>query len=351
VSIYNNDPTVQGAIHKYIASLEYDKEKFSPNGDGVDDELKISYEVTNGSIIVSLYETFLNNLQFWVIDQNGEKWVQIKNRPFLEMGPDSFSWDGKDAQGNYVLPDGDWSIAVSTQATFVNNGQPVYVEDSYYIPNSSFMIENSTVPSLPVLQAFVLPMEPGVGKSMDVGLYINNAKNIKSMQFKLYMPGAGDIVQYMGYEKGEFMLKDEPLTLFSTDYEKDKDMFDINIQRPLDGVSGEGWVLHLKFLAKDVNYFDIQFKDLNISMIDDSMKEVKTKGFYKNSEISVYKNAYELGDINKDGKVNDEDMKLMIDSMNSKDGDSNYNWRCDLNYDKVVNVDDFAIFSKYYSKH
>lgn len=351
VCIYNNNPAVQGAVNKYIGSLEYDKTKFSPNGDGVDDEIKISYEVTNGSIMVSLYENFLNNLQFWVIDQNYERWVLIKNRPFLEIGPDSFTWDGKDTQGNYVLPDGDWSIAVSTQATFVSNNQVVYLEDGYEIPNSAFAVESSTIPSLPTLQAYILPLEPGVGKPLDVGIYIHNAKNVKSMQFKINMPGSGDIVQYMGYEKGDFMLKDEPMTLFTLDFEKDKDLFDVNIQRPLDGVSGDGWLLHLKFLAKDVNYFDIQFSNLNISMVDDSMKEVKAKGFYKNSEVSIYKDAFEIADINRDGKVNDDDLKLMIASMNSKDGDTNYNWRCDLNYDKIINMEDLAIFSKYYSKH
>lgn len=350
ICVYNNNPTVQGAVNTYAGYVNIEKAAISPNGDGVDDVLKVNYEVTNGSIFVQYYENFLLNLQFWVVDQNYERWLMIKQEPFLEIGPHSFEWDGKDASGKYILPDGDWSMVITCDARIVSNQRLVTLTDSYEVKNTSFSVTNSPVPSLPVLSAFVTPMEPGVGQQFQVGVHIRNARNVKSIQFKMKMPGFSDIAQYMGYEKGDFIIKDEPMTLYSAEYDKEKDQFTVDIQRPLDGVSGDGWVLNLKFMAKDVNYFDIQFSDLNISMLDDTMKEVKTKAFYRNAEISIFKDSYEQADINRDGKVNDADLKLMIDSMDSKDGDGRYNWRCDLNFDRLINMDDMSIFSRYFKK-
>jgi minor extracellular serine protease Vpr len=350
ICVYNNNPTIQGATNTYAGYVNYEKAEISPNGDGTDDVLKVKYEVTNGSIFVQYYENFLLNLQFWVVDQNYERWVMIKQEGFLEIGPHSFEWDGKDVNGNYVLPDGDWSMVITCDARIVSNRQLVTLTDYYEVKNTTFAITNSPVQSLPVLSAFITPMEPGVGQQFQVGVHIKNAKNVKSIQFKMKMPGFSDIAQYMGYEKGDFIIKDEPMTLFTSEYDKEKDQFTVDIQRPLDGVTGDGWVLNLKFLAKDANYFDIQFFDLNISMINDSMKEVKTKAFYKNSEISIYKDSFEQADINRDGKIDDADLRLMMESLGSVDGDNRYNWRCDLNFDKAVNMDDMSLFSKQYKK-
>jgi hypothetical protein len=356
VCVYNADPAVQGLKNTYVGYIDYgENAKFTPNGDGVDDQLVINYEVTNGSILYgAYYNNFLNNMNMWVIDQNSEKWTLIKSEPFLELGPQSFAWDGKDQNGNYILPDGEWSLSVSCSAFLPNMQKRVYEWvpdfDGFDLTNTEFEVQQSTIPPMPTLQAFILPMEPGLGKPFDVGIYIKNATNIKSMQFKVKMPGASDIVQYMGFEKGDFMTQNEALVLFTADFDKEKDTFTVDIQRPLDGVSGNGWILNLKFLAKEANFFDVQFSDLNISIIDDNMKEVKTKAFYKNSEISIYKESFEIADINKDGEVNDDDLKIILNAMDSVDGDERYNWRCDLNYDKLVNMEDMSIFSRYYKQ-
>jgi len=357
VCVYNNDPTIQGANSTYVSNFEFENTTITPNGDGDNDSLSVKYEVIGGSVEYgSYYSDYLYNLKLYVIDQNSEKWVLIKKEPFLELGPQSFVWDGKDADGNYILPDGDWSLSMTCQAQFIdyNRRMLVNVEDwpggMFDLGNTSFSIEKSVVPPLPTLYAYVKPTEPGVGQVFEVGVYVKNATNMKSMQFKIKMPGASDVAQYMGYSKGDFMTKDEPLTLFSSEYDKDKEQITVDVQRPLDGVTGEGWVLNLKFMAKEMNYFDIQFSDVNLSMVNDTMKEVKAKAFFKNAEISIFKDAFDVADFNHDMKVNEEDLKILLDCMGSRDGDGKYNWRCDLNYDLKIDMEDYAIFSKSYSK-
>ncbi len=357
VCVYNNDPMIQGANSTYVSNFEFENTTFTPNDDGDSDTINVKYEVVGGSVeYASYFGNFLYNLKFYVIDQNSEKWVLIKSEPYLELGPQSLTWDGKDANGNFVLPDGDWKLSMTCQATLIDTSRMVYVnvEDwpgaMFDLDNTTFTIDKSPVPPLPTLYAFVKPTEPGVGQMFEVGVYIKNATNIKSMQFKVIMPGASDVVQYMGYSKGDFMTKNEPMALYSCEYDRDKDQLTIDIQRAVDGVSGEGWVLDLKFMAKEMNFFDVQFSDVNMSMLGDTMKEVKTKAFFKNAEISVFKEAFDPTDFNHDTKINDEDLKILLDCMDSKDGDGRYNWRCDLNYDLVINIEDYAIFSKSYSK-
>ncbi|NTU61730.1 MAG: hypothetical protein HGA95_05370, partial [Caldiserica bacterium] len=167
---------------------------------------------------------------------------------------------------------------------------------------------------------------------------------------KIHMPGASSVVQYMGFVKGDFMIKDEPMTLVDVEFDKEKELFDVNLQRPLDGVTGDGWLLKLKFMAKESNYFDIRFSDMLMSAIDDKGKEVKTKAFYKNGEISILNQAYDVADFNRDSKVDDADLKIIMTTLDSTDGDGRYNWRCDLNYDLKITTDDIAIFSRSYRK-
>ncbi len=249
------------------------------------------------------------------------------------------------------LPDGEWYIGVRALCFFPNEDMTKLIQDFIGFPlDVTFSVEQSTLPPLPLLTAHVLPLEPGMGQIFEVGLYLKHAKDIKSVSFKMSIPGGSSIVQYMGYEKGEFLIKDEPLALFATEYDKDKETFDVSIQRPLDGVSGEGYILKLKFMAKDSNYFDLRFSDLVLSMVGENGKEVKSKAFYKNSEVSIMNKAYDPADFNRDEKVDDSDLKILMKSIGSKDGEERYNWRCDLNYDRSVDVNDYSIFAKSYSK-
>ena len=355
ICIYNFDPRVGGQNNTFASNIQMDKSKFSPNGDGVDDTLEISYEVTNGSwawyYLPPLWLNYGEMLTFVALDANGEPWSVIHTEEEFELGPGKFVWDGKDENGNYALPDGDWTIAVAALCYVVNEEQTAIVPAmlGFEMP-VTFTIEGSKLPPVPTISAYVLPIEPGVGQTFEVGIYLRNAKDVKSVQFKMNMPGASEVVQYMGYEKGDFMTKEEPLTLCSAEYDKDKELMDISVQRPLDGVTGDGWVIKLKFMAKSSNYFDIQFSDLIMSMVDETGKETKSKAFFKNGEVAISPNAIDPADFNLDGKVNDTDLKIIQKALGSKDGDDNYNWRCDLNYDGKIDIADFAIFSKSY-KH
>lgn len=350
ICLYSQNSTSPGVENTYINNVEISDPVISPNGDGVDETLEGTYEVTCGNFEYESFDNYLQRSQLWAIDVNQDEWVLIREEPFLEMGPQKFTWDGKDPSGNYVLPDGDWTFKIFAPCHFVSDGKAVSSYLSSLIDDSQFTVEKSVVPTPPTLSMIINPFEPGVGQTFEVAVYLNGAKNVKSVEFYLTIPSSSQLATYMGYEKGDFMLKDDPKAAFSVSHDKDKETVYVSIQRVLDGVSGDGCLVKLKFIALETNFFDAKFSDITLTRINESEKEVDVKCFYRDGEISIYPKAYSVADFNKDEKVDEKDYKIILTCLGAKDGDPNYNWRYDLNFDRVIDFNDLSIFSQYYKK-
>ena len=52
--------------------------------------------------------------------------------------------------------------------------------------------------------------------------------------------------------------------------------------------------------------------------------------FYQNSSIGLI--------FNRDGAVDDVDLEIIEGTLGLSDGEQGFNWRCDLNYDKKVDM-------------
>jgi subtilisin family serine protease len=353
VCIYNYVPAIGGSGNTFVSDLRFDKTKFTPNGDGIDDEMEISFDATNGSWVwyyfPPLYLNWGQTLCFWATDSNNERWALIKVFDFYELGPYKFKWDGKDAYGRYILPDGDWKVEVGALCTIANERfTKLYDSMIYHQTPASFEIEQSTIPPLPTITAYTIPIEPGVGQDFEIGLHIRHAKDVKGVKLHLSMPGASKIMQYVGYEKTEFVTEEK--SSYSVEYDKEKEQAYLNIVRESELLSGDGWLVKFKFFAIDSNIFDLNIEGLEITIIDDKGEEMKTKAFVKNNEASIFLKSYDPCDFNRDGKIDDADNGIIRKSLGSKDGDPNYNWRCDLNFDRTVNIEDYAIFCRAYNK-
>ena len=100
VCIYGSDPETGGAGNGIIKDLKTSGCFLSPNGDGVDDTIDFSYDVTNCSWTCDYsIPCWLNQgkmLQFWAKSQANEKWSLIHVEEEFEAGPGKFTWDGKD---------------------------------------------------------------------------------------------------------------------------------------------------------------------------------------------------------------------------------------------------------------
>ncbi len=372
VCIYNNIPSVQGVSNTYASHLEYANlgrpPTLTPNGDGITDGMKVNYTLTNGSFNQWLigrsywpyYNNFCNGMSFSIRDYNGDSWGIIHTQSVVELGEHEFSWDGLGSDGEYMLPNGEWYLGLETVDVDADYsaGRLIDVPVSLTLFKNPFQVADSVVAPLPTISAYALPSSPGKGSEFMLGIYVEHATNLKSIQFNLVLPGLADLAEYQGYELGDFMQRDvgyvsqsatssKWTVLGTVQHEEKSDKIWIDIQRPHDGVSGEGWLLFIKLLPKVSNFLDVSFENLRVSFVNEETSREELKlAFYNTASITIEDKFYEPADFNQDGKVNQDDLDIISEALGSKKGDEAFNWRCDLNRDRIIDMKDMAEFAK-----
>ncbi|MBP7733379.1 MAG: S8 family serine peptidase [Caldisericia bacterium] len=350
VCVYNNDYSLGGLNNKFITNLDLNRQNFSPNNDGKDDKVEISYEVTNGSLYFGYTLPCFKNdgeaLCFWVTDENNEPWACIKVIDYFELGPGKFTWDGCDWLGHEVLPDGKWGLGVSVRCQYLNKKNRVETGFLGYDNLTSVGISGSSVSPPSSISTYVMPLEPGVGQEFKVGFYLSTKNDVRDISFDIDIPGWASSLNYAGYVKGDLTSDQEDKANYDIEYDKDTEKIHVSISKGDLGITGEGWLLYLKFEALEQNYIDFRIANLKLMTPSKSGKLVKTRGFSRGADVQIRKQAFNPADFNLDARVDDVDFQIIKNSMGSKDGQSAYNWRCDLNYDHTISIDDLAIFTK-----
>ena len=352
ICVYKGSPEQNGARNCIVSDLEIDGTTISPDGDGINDNLKISYDVVNGSWDArsGIWQNEGKMISFWVKDQNLDDWSLIHVEEEFEPGFGSFDWDGRDIDGNLVLPNGQWTIGVSALSVVQKSDKTF---DEKYIGTVlpvEFEMKNSPIKPPPTVCAFPMPIEPAIGQDFNLALMISYAQNVSSIQFKLRIPLINDIADYLGFFETKLAGSESSQSLSAVDFDKTTETFSVSYQLHGDSVNDNAIFLKLKFRAKTANTLDMYFSNLTIAALDGFNKETKIKSFYSNSELSVLPTSFIPADFNRDGRVDDNDMEVIVAVLGSVDGDDRYNWRCDLNYDLKITTDDIAIFSKSYRK-
>lgn len=353
ICVYNSDPKSGGENNSFITNLKFSKSVISPDGDGIDDTIEVTYDVTNGTWDWQwdppLWNNYGNMLVFYALDNDGQSWSIIHVEEKFELGPGKFTWDGRDISGEIILPDGEWNTAIAALCIFPDKKGEKLIQDyiGFEMP-TTFAMSGSPAPAPPTLSVISNPYEPAIGQPFSVSVYLTGAKDVKSLQFKLTIPGGNDLVSYTGFAKGDFIVKDEPMAVATVDYSDKTEQFTIDFERPINGVTGDGLVLTLNFIAKEANFMDLKFSDVVMNTIDKTGKPVKSRVMTKNGEVAILQKPVNPADVNRDGVVDAKDLAIMKTSIGTQDGQPGYNWRCDLNFDHYVNMEDFALFSKSY---
>ncbi|NTU61517.1 MAG: hypothetical protein HGA95_04250 [Caldiserica bacterium] len=350
ICVYKGSPEQNGIRNCIVGEMEIDGTTISPDGDGINDNLKISYDVVNGmwDAQSGIWQNQGKMLSFWVKDQNLDDWSLVHVEEEFEPGFGSFNWDGRDIDGNLVLPNGQWMIGVSALGMVAKSDKTF--EEKYIgsVLPVSFEMKGSPVKPPPTVCAFPIPIEPAIGEDFYLALQISYAQDVSSVQLKLKIPFINDVADYLGFFETKLGGSENSQPLSSVDFDEKTESFSVSYQRQGDSVNGNAIFLKLKFRAKAANMLDMSFSNLSVAMLDEYDKEVKTKSFYVNSEFFVLPKSFSPADFNRDGSVDDNDMEIIVAVLGSVDGDGRYNWRCDLNYDHAVNNEDFAIFARSY---
>ncbi|MCK5744425.1 MAG: S8 family serine peptidase, partial [Caldisericia bacterium] len=364
VCVYNNNPSAQGINNSYASFIEYttldSPPTLTPNSDGIDDGFyDIAFTLTNGTYNGYLakfryqpyYYNYANGVSFMIKDYNEKTWQKIFSESVLELGEHDFSWDGLGPDGEYLLPDGEWylGMGIYDNVDYDMGSRSVITEErEFTFFKKPFQVEDSVVPPLPLVSAYPIPSTPGKGNEFELGIYIQHATNIKSIQFQILLPGLSDIAEWRGGKLGEFMLRDtsnRPLT--TIEHEEGSDKIWVDIQRDFDGVSGEGWLAYIRLLPTASNYLDVSFENLNISYInEETMKEEYKFAFYKTTSITIEREFYNPADFNHDKRIDEDDLDILTNSLGSTRGEDRFNWRCDLDFNGIIDMNDMAIFAQ-----
>ncbi|MFA5571079.1 MAG: Ig-like domain-containing protein, partial [Sphaerochaetaceae bacterium] len=154
------------AQHYAIDNVSMQPNPFSPNGDGIRDELTISFYLNNsGPVNISVEQvTPMSVLYSTTIDGHS--------------GLNHFTWDGKDGLGT-VLPDGKYALRIE------------FYTASYYLDDG--IIINTTPPEIEMISSSPNPFSPNGDGYQDVHTVKYRVKNSN--------------VQYLGLIKVDFAAK------------------------------------------------------------------------------------------------------------------------------------------------
>lgn len=139
-----------------LTDLYVSLSSFSPNGDGIDDTVKVSYRLTKESE-VRVYATDVNN-SFFLVSAPETKHAALQ----------SFEWTGTAAGGTTVLPDGKYLLhieATDTAGNFTDVTAPV-------------AIEQGGTPRVEITDARFSPTALAVGMDLSVSITVKNTGTV-----------------------------------------------------------------------------------------------------------------------------------------------------------------------------
>ena len=102
-----------GQTTDFIQNLTFSSSVFTPNGDGINDELRVAYS------LFRLPETVPVVLEVYSLD--GRR-VALVEAGLQSAGPQSLQWDGRDESGRR-LPPGLYLVALDLRSEFAADPQ------------------------------------------------------------------------------------------------------------------------------------------------------------------------------------------------------------------------------------
>jgi len=319
---------------KVLEILSVEPIKFSPDGDGINDTVKFKFKLNYGEkglFHQKSYRSRIGGVIIDILDQNGRTKLGTIYKKVLMNGHYEFEWDGKDFDGKYFLDNGVYKYKIYTVT--IESGETLRLVEEIAL-TGDIAIENISTP----FAKFISSDSYNKGRDFIIEISVNKLKNIKDFYFTVdYDP---NYISFLDLEPSQLINNIDKNANIEKTIDIKIGLINVKISSSLlNGISGEGSILKLKF--KSLKEGGLKLSLLKFFGIDINGKKINFITQDKIIKISPL-----LGDINDDGKVDSEDLIIFAQSFGSKLGDPIYNEKCDLNGDGKIDAEDLLLLAQ-----
>lgn len=280
----------------------------------------------------------IDQVEIRIKDLSGNTLGVIYNKSLLFLGHYKFTWDGKDIYGNYFLKDGKykWQIAVVESN---NDQQNPIIEDTATV-EGDFEVKNAPQNSFSI---FIDKQSIVQEETANVILKLSSNDPVSSINstvfFNANLVKAENVIVGSGVKQDQidsYSLKVDNLT---------GEIF-INIKfKQGQEVKGNIDLISFSLRGKVPGVNNIGFKESKIN--DPTGNDLLF--VFSPMQITINK-AQNPWDLNRDKKVDDEDLALFKQAFGSEPKDSNYLPLADFNMDGVIDGKDLVIMLSHFGE-
>ena len=329
-------------IPKKLSNVSASSDTISPGSDK-NGTMEFKFALGSGSLIPPAERkdrptnsNIIDEMQIRIEDMKGNELGIIYQQSLLLLGTYTFMWDGRDIYGNYFLKDGTYKWAVAAVESNNDENKPkvedaAKVEGTFKVENApstfiSFEAEKNTIAQADHVSASInLSAEKSVSEIRAVVAYNPNVISVEKVD-------PGDLISNLG----------EDANLKAT---IDNVIGEITIELTTKNgktITGKGNLVKLDIEGKLFGNTDIGFRSSEV--LDSNSKEIAcvfTPGFLT---VEKAKNPW---DLNRDNKVDDNDLTVFMGTFGSEAKDPNYLPLADFNYDGVIDGKDLIILAQH----
>ncbi len=303
-------------------------------------KIKFNFTLGTGSIIPppepkdrATNSNIIDEMQIRVLDAKGNLLGLIYDKALLLVGSYTFVWDGKDITGNYFLDDGTYKYQI---AAVESNGSEVKpVIDDAAVATGTFKVINAPKNKISAVPSTSAAVQ---GTTFNVAINGNISSPLKELKMTVTFDPSAFIVQENSIKLGKLFENTTVKPAFKVDNIVGEISVDLQGNIPV----GSGNLFTFKAIAKNTGRTKIGFRET--SLTDASGNNVLSlfiPGF-----INI-KEAPNPWDLNRDGKVDEQDVQIFEKSFGAQVGDPNFNPQADFNHDGIIDGEDLLILARH----
>lgn len=305
-----------------------------------------AYQKGADPVQFSARENMISGIQFDLVDGNGDSWTTIKRFENVQYGYYKFDWSGLDAEGISKLPNGSYGIKMVFFENVLQKGTSVMTQNqtSQLIKGTiDISSSNETLP--PKIFMNVRPLVPSVDQLFVVNVYVVNARDFSGINLEIEY--SKDEIEVVDAFAGRFMGYDRSPLEKDIYIDKESSKVKASIKRSNQtGIDGHGTLL--TFYAKALVPAEPIIKFSTLSPTDSKGRFIPHMSYPL--ELVIKEEPPLLGDLNYDGLVNIDDYFIFAQSFGAKRGDLSYNLLADFNLDGLIDNEDLKVLMSNFGK-